>query len=220
MVAELAVLIAVRVRAQVLLPEQLQGHSLAPQLLDHHRKSLGQPLIARARPRHATALQHGQQLAVGQLLRLLPGQSAAAEALQVLRHRGARHLQRAANRSLTEFGGHPVADDLFDFVHAGPPACHASPSCTDWESVVEDRTKPRPGAASNWLFSPGRVAFYFRTAGFLKTDQWLFCTGFCTQMTISGRPDVRQLRPSLPRTVPRSLGPRNYQLFSPIRLSL
>ena len=39
-------------------------------------------------------------------------------------------------------------------------------------------------------------------------------------MTISGRPDVRQLRPSLPRTVPRSLGPRNYQLFSPIRLSL
>ena len=39
-------------------------------------------------------------------------------------------------------------------------------------------------------------------------------------MTISGRPDVRQLRPSLPRTVPRSLGPRNYQLVSPIRLSL
>ena len=39
-------------------------------------------------------------------------------------------------------------------------------------------------------------------------------------MTISGRPDVRQLRPSLTRTVPRSLGPRNYQLVSPIRLSL
>ena len=60
-----------------------------------------QPLIARARPRWATALQHGQQLAVGQLLRLLPGQSGCREALQVLRHRGARHLQRAANRSLT-----------------------------------------------------------------------------------------------------------------------
>ena len=168
MVAELAVLIAIRVRAQVLLPEQLQRDSLAPQLLDHHRKSLGQPLIARARPRWATALQHGQQLAVGQLLRLLPGQSAAAEALQVLRHRGARHLQRAANRSLTEFGGHPVADDLFDFVHADPPACHASPSCTDWESVVQDRTRPPPGAASNWLFPAGRVAFYSRTAGFLR----------------------------------------------------
>ena len=27
---------------------------------------------------------------------------------------------------------------------------------------------PRPGAASNWLFCAGRVAFYFRTAGFLK----------------------------------------------------
>ena len=39
-------------------------------------------------------------------------------------------------------------------------------------------------------------------------------------MTISGRPDVRQLRTSLTRTVPRSLGPQNYQLFSSIRPSL
>ena len=166
MVAELAVLIAVGVRAQVLLPEQLQGHSLAPQLLDHHRKSLGQPLIARARPRWATALQHGQQLAVGQLLRLLPGQSAAAEALQVLRHRGARHLQRAANRSLTEFGGHPVADDLFDFLHADPPACHASPSCTDWESVVRGSVQAPSGSSL-------KLAFFRRTGGFLFPDGWL-----------------------------------------------
>ena len=39
-------------------------------------------------------------------------------------------------------------------------------------------------------------------------------------MTIPGRPEVRQLRTSLTRTVPRSLGPQNYQLFSSIRLSL
>ena len=47
---------------------------------------------------------------------------------------------------------------------------------------MEDRTKPRPGSASYWLFPAGRVAFYFQTAGFLKSDQWLFCTGFCTQV--------------------------------------
>ena len=80
--------------------------------------------------------------------------------------RGARHLQRAANRSRTEFGGRPVADDLFDFLHADPPACHASPPCMDWESVVEDRTRRPPGAASNWPFPAGRVAFLF-------PDGWL-----------------------------------------------
>ena len=36
-------------------------------------------------------------------------------------------------------------------------------------------------------------------------------------LNCSGLVLVRQLKP---RTVPRSLGPRNYQLFSPIRLSL
>ena len=46
---------------------------------------------------------------------------------------------------------------------------------------MQDRTRARPGAASNWLFSAGRVAFYFRTAGFFKTDQWLFCTGLCSK---------------------------------------
>ena len=33
------------------------------------------------------------------------------------------------------------------------------------------------------------MAFYFRTAGFFKTDQWLFCTGLCTKRV---RADLRQ----------------------------
>ena len=53
-------------------------------------------------------------------------------------------------------------------VYRGEPG-HQGYGCrTDWESVVEDRTRPPPGAASNWLFPAGRVAFYSRTAGFLK----------------------------------------------------
>ena len=47
---------------------------------------------------------------------------------------------------------------------------------------MEDRTRPRPAAASNWLLSAVRVAFYFRTAGSFKSDQWLFCTGFCNHL--------------------------------------
>ena len=164
--AELAALIAVRVLPEVLLPEQLQRYSLTPQLLDHHRKPLGQSLIARVRPRRAIALQHGQQLAVGQLLRLLPGQLAAVEPLQVLRHCAARDLQRSSNRSLTELGGHPVADDLFDLLDANPPACHAAPSCTDLGegSGGSDDTpsgnQPPSGffPPDGWLFISGRLA--------------------------------------------------------------
>jgi hypothetical protein len=165
--AELAALIAVRVLPEVLLPEQLQRYSLTPQLLDHHRKPLGQSLIARVRPRRAIALQHGQQLAVGQLLRLLPGQLAAVEPLQVLRHCAARDLQRSSNRSLTELGGHPVADHLFDLLHANPPACHAAPSDQEFGgSVAEDRTSPRPRISL-------QVAFFRPTGGFLFSDSWL-----------------------------------------------
>ena len=39
---------------------------------------------------------------------------------------------------------------------------------------MQDRTRPRPGAASNWLFPAGRVAFYFRTAGFLNIGSVAF----------------------------------------------
>ena len=57
-----------------------------------------------------------------------------------------------------------------ELLHADPPACHASPSCTDRESVVEDRNTGRVRRQpQNWLLSAGRVAFYFRTAGSLKT---------------------------------------------------
>ena len=34
--------------------------------------------------------------------------------------------------------------------------------------------------AQNRLFSSGRVAFYFRNAGSLKTERWLFSRGLCT----------------------------------------
>ena len=166
---------------------QKWGAPLAPQLFDHHRKSLGQPLIARACPRWSIALQHSQQLAVGPLLGLLPGQSAAAEALQLFRHRGARHLQRAANRSLTEFGGHPVADDLFDFLHADPPACHASPSLRiQGDGSGGSDHAPSGNQPQISPFFPGRVALYSPTAGFLKTGSVAFLhrilhvDAFCT----------------------------------------
>ena len=31
--------------------------------------------------------------------------------------------------------------------------------------------------ALNWLFSSGRVAFYYRNAGSLRTERWLFSCG-------------------------------------------
>ena len=36
------------------------------------------------------------------------------------------------------------------------------------------------GTSPKLAFSHRRVAFCFRTAGPSKSDQWLFCTGFCT----------------------------------------
>jgi hypothetical protein len=34
--------------------------------------------------------------------------------------------------------------------------------------------------AMKWLFCSGRVAFYYRNAGSLKTERWLFSSGLRT----------------------------------------
>jgi hypothetical protein len=38
--------------------------------------------------------------------------------------------------------------------------------------------------ALKWLFCSGRVAFYFRNAGSLKTERWLFSSGLCKGLCV------------------------------------
>ena len=38
--------------------------------------------------------------------------------------------------------------------------------------------------ALKWLFCSGRVAFYYRNAGSLKTERWLFSSGLCSYFGI------------------------------------
>ena len=60
-------------------------------------------------------------------------------------------------------------------------ACYASPSCTDQgersggSDQAPSRNQPQIG-----FFSAGRVAFMSGRLASSKSDQWLLCTGFCT----------------------------------------
>ena len=81
---------------------------------------------------------------------------------------------------LYEIGGHPVTDDLFDFSTLILLRAMLLPPVRTGGSVVEDRTRPRPRAASNWLFPPDGWPFIPGRLALLNRCQWLFCTGFCT----------------------------------------
>src|SRR5208283_2263497 len=52
--------------------------------------------------------------------------------------------------------------------------------------------------APKWLFSSGRVAFYYRNAGSLKTERWLFSGGLRTHAALTVRDAIFLTFPPLP----------------------
>ena len=49
------------------------------------------------------------------------------------------------------------------------------------------------GRAPKWLFCSGRVAFYYRNAGSLRTERWLFSRGLrnCRLVAVTAVADCR-----------------------------